>query len=86
MTLRIRNDMALTDLDLLSAVEATWSTGFSCFDAPTVNDGGRRIFIVTAKLGRDANERFVEKIEDAAITEPIVMILDARIGWKALRE
>jgi hypothetical protein len=61
--------MSLAALDLFSGVEATWSAGFSCFDALTVNDCGSRFFIATAKLTRDANERLVEKIEDAAITE-----------------
>jgi hypothetical protein len=59
--------MSLAALDLLSGVEATWSAGFSCSDALTVNDGGCPLFIATAKPAGTTNERFVEKIKDAAI-------------------
>jgi hypothetical protein len=67
VTLRIRHDMSPAALDLLSGVEAAWFAGFSCFDALTVNDGVRQFFIATEKPACDANKRFVEKIEDAAI-------------------
>ena len=86
MTQGIGQDMSLPTLDLLSGVEATWSVGFGCLDALTVNNGGSRFFTATAKLTRDANEGFVEKIEGAAVTEPIKIILDGREGLKTLRE
>ena len=84
--MRIRHDMSLATLDLLSGVEATWSSRFCRLDALTVNDGGRRVVIATAKPAGNTNERFVEKIKDAAITEPVEIILDGREGWKTLRE
>lgn len=59
---------------------------FCRLDALTINYCGRWLFIATATPTRDENKGFVEKIEVAAITEPVKIILDDREGWKTLRE
>ena len=82
MTLRIGHDVPFPTLDFLPGVEAAWAARFCCLDALAINDSGRRFFITTTQSTRDANERFVEKIEGAAITESISIILDGREEWK----
>ena len=86
VTLRIGHDVPFPTLDFLPGIEAARSARFCCLDALTINDSGCRLFIATAKPARDANEGFVEKIKDAAITETVEIILDGREGWKTLRE
>lgn len=85
VTLRVRHDVSLAAPDLLSEVEVTGSASFSRFETLNVNIGGHRRIIATTKLTRDVDQRFVERIEDAAFDEPVEIIPDSRVRQKTPR-
>ncbi len=86
MTLRVGHNVPFAALDLLPGVDAAWSDRFCRLDALTINDCCRRFFVTTAMPARDANERFVEKIEDAAIKKSREIIPEGHEECQTLRE
>lgn len=75
----IPDDLSLAALDILAGVEGAWSGDFCRLDALLVDNGRCQFFIATKSAARGANERGIEKIKGAAVTQSVETKLHSRV-------